>query len=388
MWKTTTQTFVKSNSYGLFFLPTKVRFNQVNLRVVKQTNNVNYPQPLSFTNNMTFPNKQYFEGEDLMNMMDQVARKMKDVTEKPKCKQVLNTYRTESHVQIYRFLASVMNQLQHNEYKDCRGLNSHTLIGRRGIGKTATLTNISLAGQLLFPKIIPIYISYLGIQNDPFLQQHTVMEVVEMVLNEQGIPVDTLGGRFVNIMEALFEADKHVLLIVDEIDKLYQVCPNGWSDNLIKSLGELASIGDNDSGRFAAILCGSSSRISLLVNANGKKDEVTVNEFPLVATSPNLNGNKFRVRRILTNPPTDITVAAYILESGLVNTKNKAMCKAVTFITGGVTREIQRLQSERRDETFFTSLHVESNPKALATLSSPGPEIWNNILALLFEKNK
>lgn len=77
----------------------------------------------------TLTSKTSFTGEDLMNVVDTAEQTNPS-------EGLLKTYHTERHVQIYNFLASVMCQLEANEYKNTRGLNSHTLIGPRGIGST------------------------------------------------------------------------------------------------------------------------------------------------------------------------------------------------------------------------------------------------------------
>ena len=219
---------------------------------------------------------------------------------------------------------------------------------------------------------------------------NNLLSITIGVLQEYGIEVEYNSDFRYSIRKALEKAGKYLFIIVDEIDQLYQTSPDDdpWYHITLESLSQLAGIGDDSSGRFSAVVCGSSSRVALLINANGRKDDMVIKEFPLVKISPNLNGNKFRTRRIFTNPPTDLEVAAHIWSDDLVYSNNIELMRAITFITGGVPREIQRLKLGRKEKTKFTSFHIESNQQALSTLSSPAGALWKDILKLLKEKNK
>lgn len=195
---------------------------------------------------------------------------------------------------MYDTLSVISNELDMDLYKGKVGIASGTLVGRRGIGMTTTLKNFMNVTPIVFPTIIPIYINYGNVLTNKYLWRRSILQIVADELSSHDVRVaDHKGDVFNQLKAALRKANKHVLLIVDEIDKLYEMNPQqcNWFNTLTASLGELALLGDDNSGCFAAILCGSSSRFSLLVTANGKKDCGCIQDFPLVEIAPNLNSS-------------------------------------------------------------------------------------------------
>jgi len=199
---------------------------------------------------------------------------------------------------------------------------------------------------------------------------------------------DNPDSIFYSVRAALLKANKRILLMIDELDKFYEVDPGkDYAETLERSLAQLAIVGDDDSGSFAAVLCGSSSRVPVLISGNGKSDPTFAKEFPLVQLSINLNGTKFRTRRVYSTTPVDLSTVASILG----DTAKLAAVRFITFLTGGVAREIQRLadftDGGPQDSTFIEQFHVESDPRAAQTLSLPSGELWNSILDELQVKN-
>lgn len=188
---------------------------------------------------------------------------------------------------------------------------------------------------------------------------------------------------FYALCNSLEKCDKRVILLIDELDKFYEVSPDyyHWYPTLTKTQGRLAKIGDDRCSIFAAILCGSSAHISTLVSANGKDDPAFVKDFPLVKISINLNGTKFRTRRIYSTTPVELsTVSNILFQAEPVTTANIKIVRSVAFITGGVAREIKRLakipEGHSKDEAFMTTFHVEEVTMAKKTLSSPAGKFW------------
>eukprot|EP01035_Chromulina_nebulosa_P022533 gene22533-29177_t len=84
------------------------------------------------------------------------------------------------------------------------------------------------------------------------------------------------------IVEALKKHEKYVLLLVDEFDELYRVREgNSEVENIVltryltsmSTLGDLMWLGNQKTGRFAVLLCGSSASCPLLITLNANKNE-------------------------------------------------------------------------------------------------------------------
>ena len=92
-----------------------------------------------------------------------------------------------------------------------------------------------------------------------------------------------------SIARALTEADKYVLLIVDEFEEVYRTSDTNVNrKNRLHILGDLNWLGNQKTGRFAIFLCGSSSGCPLLVTCHASKDE-----FPLLSDAPGLSIGRF-----------------------------------------------------------------------------------------------
>jgi Cdc6-like AAA superfamily ATPase len=133
---------------------------------------------------------------------------------------------TKSLVPMYETLLSSCVSLSKDKFKDVVGASSLTLIGPRGIGKTTTLKNMVYTISILFPQIIPIYVNYVNILANRYTQRTPILQIVADRLAPHNIEIDEKqDNSFYPVREALQESGSYVLLIVDEMDKLYEVQP-------------------------------------------------------------------------------------------------------------------------------------------------------------------
>ncbi len=314
----------------------------------------------------------------------------------PKYKDIVPAYKSKSHDQLYHSLIDTATELQANKFVDTIGIASYILLGPRGIGKTTSFRNFVQVVSIVCSDVIPVYVSYVDVLSEPILRSKTILEIVELQVNNFGVTSDqSTEYVYLRLFDALTASNKRVLLIIDEMDKLFEVDPflMNWFETLTRSLGELAKIGDDASGLFACILCGSSVHLPTLVFANGKDNPSFVKHYPLVQVSINLNDSKFRPRRIYTTTTVELDTVASILYNGdNVNEHNRDIVRAITFITGGIAREVSRLSyaAQRvRRHASITQLDVEYSIMANKTLSTqPMAALYDGILDALYTKNK
>ena len=190
-------------------------------------------------------------------------------------------YETPSHKKLYDLLCNLAHNLHSGRYIGQCGLSSGTIVGPRGIGKTTTFVTFVNLCQVFYPNVIPVYVNYSRVLSNKRLMNFSLLELVLDELKQLGLatesPTNDEKDDIVFHLTALLEREnKYVLLIVDEVDKFYEVNPNQKNNDvrkLIETFGELSGIGDDRSGRVATLLCGSSGVLPLLVNANAKVNE-------------------------------------------------------------------------------------------------------------------
>ncbi len=118
----------------------------------------------------------------------------------------------------------------------------------------------------------------------------------EIVEEEEIVSLPNSKARNEMIVKKLQQHGKYVFLIVDHIDDLYRVSPTDTSSTIARnSLGDLAWLGNQCSGRFGVILCGSSASSPLLITCHANREE-----FPMLRGAPNLNYQKYPTWRLRT----------------------------------------------------------------------------------------
>ena len=98
-------------------------------------------------------------------------------------------YETKAHRQIVTFLGIHVEALNKGKFSGQDGVQCRLLTGARGIGKSATLREFTRLCALIYPSIIPIYISFEYIRYSPKLQRTALDDLLIELLTEAGVAV-------------------------------------------------------------------------------------------------------------------------------------------------------------------------------------------------------
>ena len=202
-----------------------------------------------------------------------------------------NIYPSAAQNELHRALNYQLSSLINNKYKENNGIHARLINGPKGIGKS-TVIKTFLAQQ---DDAIPLYLSYDDLfHTDNILQTNSILQLIESCLVKHGIYSDPTASKNmgVRLAMALEAHDKHLFLVVDEIEQLYRVSNEHDQSLYITArcnLGDLAWLGNQKSGRFAVFLCSSSASAPLLITCKADRKE-----FPLLHGAPSLNEQKYR----------------------------------------------------------------------------------------------
>jgi hypothetical protein len=217
-----------------------------------------------------------------------------------------------------------------------------TLVGARGIGKTAIMRAFALVAPSAFPSLLPVYLTGLGILE----QQHVLLAG-----NLQSALVAAAAQQNLSLSTASkIPIGRRLLLLVDEFDDLYSVPPTepALASNVREVLSALGALGDRADGKCSVLLCGSSSSTYSLVQ--GKRSK-RVRSFPLVLGGiPDLNNTKFERLRLpapLCNATDEVEamIAAMAGSSGWAQGRQvpTAAARLLTFYLGATPRALKRV---------------------------------------------
>eukprot|EP01138_Halocafeteria_seosinensis_P001861 gb/GECG01001904.1/.p1 GENE.gb/GECG01001904.1/~~gb/GECG01001904.1/.p1 ORF type:complete len:541 (+),score=39.77 gb/GECG01001904.1/:1-1623(+) len=206
-------------------------------------------------------------------------------------------YRTQPHKQMLQFLRRQAGSLNKGYYRNRDGVQSRLLVGPRGIGKSTTCRAFSRLCTILYPDVIPIYLSFEHLKYCEELQNTGIDEMIVEQLCRAGLQHDESGNSKDHISTAIRMLEKHgkrCQLILDELDEVYamsdkRVCKDA-------SLNCLRLLGAERSGHFATTITGSSGHLPLLITAD-IEDELK-QDYPQLKYVGSLNGTKFEEHRI------------------------------------------------------------------------------------------
>ncbi len=287
------------------------------------------------------------------------------------------SYRTKAHSELYDILLYKTRFLCEGRYRQKQGIGSAAIVGSKGIGKTTVLSSYVNLCQLVEPRVLPVFVTmnHIGTRNNP-LRKHTLAENVINEVKRHGIPVRSHGGQpHRELMVAMRDTGKYLLLLVDELDQLYRLDPKTPAGECAnESLFELAFLGDQDTGLASTIICGSSAMLPLLITRNTNDPE-----FPMLSGAPSLNGNKYLTRRIHTSPPTDLNVIANI--TGLeMSPVNFGILRQLAFAFGSTAREVERMFVEASDKVLARSVMPAESLQGFNTLHSEDRNLLRKLL--------
>lgn len=203
---------------------------------------------------------------------------------------------TESHLVLLAALVQRAEQLDARLYEHHNGIACRSLLGARGIGKTNVILAFIHACAAAFPDVIPLYVSCAELSKSSSFKTMDLEALMIATARAHGVVVDESEGAFA-LTEALEKAagkrGKRMLIAVDEIDELYKVDSSepALRQHALDSLRYLQGLGNQKSGRYAVLLCGSSASTYSLISQN--VDEHLQRKFPLLSSAPHLNDIKF-----------------------------------------------------------------------------------------------
>lgn len=300
---------------------------------------------------------------------------------------------TVTHRAIFKILDARSRELSANSFEGHDGKACSLLQGPKGIGKSEMLMAFKEYCKTKYPNVIPVYLTYSDMSSQQsLLNNHTILDIVKKELKSVLITTaPTEDGLLMGdqIVEALEKHGKYVLILVDEFDELYRVHES--KDEKIQltyrtcksTLGDLNWLGNQKTGRFAVLLCGSSASCPLLVTLNADRIE-----FPLQIHSPHLNGTKYKTRRLPVNPFLDTDVSTQMLTHFMPNC-TVAQGKLITFCVGLNPRKYATLAQVVQEETdMFSAFHYGNHESGMGLASSPAIEFRDKLLTKMREKNQ
>jgi len=324
---------------------------------------------------------------------DQFDAFVKDLNQRHDRTKPYVVFDTVTHREIFKILDARSHGLSANSFEGHDGKACSLLQGPKGIGKSEMLMAFKEYCKMKYPNVIPVYITYSDMSSQQsLLNNHTVLDIVKKELKSVQIATaPTEDGLLMGdqIVEALEKHGKYVLILVDEFDELYRVHES--KDEKIQltyrtcmwTLGDLNWLGNQKTGRFAVLLCGSSVSCPLLVTLNADRIE-----FPLQNHSPHLNETKYKTRRLPVNPFLDNDVSTQMLTHFMPNC-TVAQGKLITFCVGLNPRKYATLAQAVQEETdMFSAFHYDNHESGMRFASSPALEFRDKLLTKMHEKNQ
>lgn len=240
---------------------------------------------------------------------------------------------------LYEFLYQRVLLLSKGEFLGERGTSCKTVIGCKGLGKTTALRNFLRAASVLFPSVVLLYITCEG-TSDEFWGM-PIVATIETVLKqklEYAFSAPDFGDcDYAPLERVLEEKGKRLFLIIDEFDMLYQQDPV-TKPSVTKTIAQLASIGNSESGLISVILSGSSAMLESLIRTNATS--AMREEFPALKGAVNLNGTKYQTFRAPSSHPLDAESMKSIIET-LGRSSDPELLNFSLFAAGTNPRAVQ-----------------------------------------------
>jgi hypothetical protein len=223
----------------------------------------------------------------------------------------LPLFETQAHQALLGTLVSHASRLASGSFTGVNGGPCRTLVGARGIGKTAILRAFAHVAASAFPSVVTLYVSCAGLRDtDSSFREAGLPGLIEAAAAARGTAAPLGAG---GVGAALRARGLRLLLLLDEVDELYTVsaAEPALCARVLETLGRLGSLGDGFSGQFGVLLCGSSSSTYSLVcgGAPGLGEW-----FPLLKQgAPDLNSDKYSCLVVPSSPCTAVGEVALML---------------------------------------------------------------------------
>ena len=296
---------------------------------------------------------------------------------------------TKAHREIYSVLIGHLKNLHAGKYVDTQGVCCSTLVGAKGIGKTACFKSFAKLAKYIRPVIV-LYVSFNNVRSDGSrLGNHSLAQIIVEELKDLNIHIEKNNRKLTTcelIVDSLVKENMYLLLLIDEFDQLYKL-DGKENPKAVATVNDLAYFGNQPSGHVSVLLCGSSALMENLVTTNS--NEQIRAEFPLLSSGAiNLNGTKYRTKRVYSTLPNDLHALQSImgLEKFEENTHN---FRLVAYVTGCSARNVQRLLNDPDDQsTIIGSSSPENSLTGANTLANKNiAALRNAILNELVKKN-
>ena len=299
----------------------------------------------------------------------------------------LPLFHTVAHAALLRELVTRARALAAGGYKGSNGGPCRTLVGARGIGKTAVLRAFALVAPSAFPSLLPVYLTGQGLmQREHVLQAGHLQAVLSAAAAQQRLPLDRLTK---------LPAGRRLLLLMDEFDDLYRAPASAPAlvHNVLTTLWELHALGNRIDGNSSVLLCGSSSSTYSLVQGDGAR---MGGRFPLALGGvPDLNSTKFRRLRLAASLCTaSAEVEAMLAAVGgggrLGCAQSTAAARLLTFFVGATPRAVIGAVLPGGVQGLTGALLAASSPATPPDVVFEHPEtgaFLRALLVLLAERN-
>lgn len=197
---------------------------------------------------------------------------------------------------IYSQLLRMFKSLVEESFQGKTGTFAKVLQGPKGLGKTSCLRNFASAASYMSRDVDTFYLAFPEHEDVPndLLQEDTslcsiIMKELMLSLSE---PTERMN-RSDQLVQALCEKDRRLVLIIDELDIMFQYNRDDCISFIDKSLAELNSLANTRSGRLMIIVSGSSSQLlDYMWNINAGP------ALKVLSLGHRLNPNRFRLLHV------------------------------------------------------------------------------------------
>ena len=301
-------------------------------------------------------------------------------------------YKTKSHREIFNVLYTQSNNLVSNKYLMSQGENSTTLVGAKGIGKSACMKIFSELITRIVPKLIVLHVSFNNIEKSMSALRASSLLDLLIIEIQKHVTLDFTNvskeDQCESMLLQLTSKDYFVQILIDELEQLYRM--KGDKGNFpiaTTNIHDLSFLANQPSGRISIIVCGSSAVMENLITANA--NDAIRDEFPLLSTGAiNLNGSKFHTCRVYSTLPTDLEAVRSITHSDCKDGEaHISWIRVVAYASGCSARNVRRVLRDKYDNT--SGLNPENSVTGGNTLNHDEISIVREkIFKKLYTKNK
>jgi hypothetical protein len=163
-----------------------------------------------------------------------------------------------------------------------------------------------------FPSVIPLYVTGQDLGEESCFETCNLRQLMTATARAHGVKVESAAA----LKGALVAAGRQMFVILDEIDQLYRIdaARPALRLNIMNTLEFLGVLGNQRTGIFSVLLCGSSAATYKLVC--GDSTAIFHDKYPLLKGGvPDLNSTKFKELLIPSAPCNDSKQVFGIIKS-------------------------------------------------------------------------